>query len=113
MALGDEKMSRVFIEKEIIMVNPVVLTTSNKGYSMSACVGLLKCLEGNGAVIPDSSWKFSQSDYGNLVEEGVTVEFEQVTFKVVCSYNQIYFHHIQGPKVNFWALCKLFSTTED
>ena len=105
-------MNRVFEEKEIELVNPVVLTVGYEGYSMPIAVGLLSWLEKNGAVIIDDSWKFSETDFGNLVENGIEVEFEEVIFKVTSSFRDIYFERLRGDKIRFQALCKLLYETE-
>ena len=105
-------INRAFEEKEIELVNPVVLTVSYEGYSMPVAVGLLSWLERNGAVIKDTSWKFSETDFGNLVEKGIKVEFEEVVFKVTSSFRDIYFERLRGNKIRFQALCKLFYETE-
>ncbi|GAB1267136.1 hypothetical protein NBRC116493_03890 [Aurantivibrio infirmus] len=101
---------RVFKEKDIEFTNPVILTVASEDYSMPVAVGLLAWLESNAAEIKDSSW--TSKDYGNLVEKGIEVEFENVTFSVSCSYQHVYFERTGGNKTNFWGLCKLFCETE-
>ena len=101
-------MRKVFKYISTEFSDPVILRTENS-YSMSSARGLLKWLEQNGATIDDDSWKGRA--YVNLVEKGIEVKFERVTFTITCSYEDVLFNRISGNKTDFWALCKLFSET--
>ena len=104
-------MNKRFVEPDIEYTNPVVLTVASGGYSMETAVGLLAWLERNGAKIENQGWK--SSGYGNLVEKGISVEFESVVFLIYCSHENIYFERTSGNKTKFWALCKLFCESTD
>ena len=70
-----------FKQTEIEFTDPVILSTVSGDYSMPYVVGLLRWLEGNGAIVNDQGWK--SSGYGNLVENGIEVEIETVTFQFI------------------------------
>jgi cystathionine beta-lyase/cystathionine gamma-synthase len=72
--------------------------------------GLLQWLESNGAIIEDRTWL--TDSYGNLIENGVDVTFESVTFKFICSHEDFLIKRVSGNKAIFWGLCELFKETE-
>jgi len=103
-------MKLAFIQKDIELVDPVILTTANGDYSMQYVSGLLHWLEENGAIIENDNWK--TKSYGNLVENGIEVKFESVTFLFTCSYENFIIKRVAGNKAKFWGLCELFKDTE-
>ena len=103
-------MKLAFIQTEIELEDPVILTTASGDYSMPYVLGLLQWLEENGAIISNDNWK--TKSYGCLVESGIEVEFESVTFLFTCSYENFIIKRKKGNKANFWGLCELFKDTE-
>ena len=103
-------MKLAFNQKDIELVDPVILTTSNGEYSMPYIAGLLLWLESNGATINDKTWK--TKSYGNLVEKGIEVQFETVKFLFTSSYDNFIIKRMSGNKAKFWGLCELFKETE-
>lgn len=99
-----------FVQSEIELTDPVILTTANGNYSMPYVSGLLEWLEENGAIIENNNWK--TESYGSLVENGIEVEFESVTFLFTCSYENFIINRVKGNKAKFWGLCELFKDTE-
>lgn len=103
-------MNKVFVQTDIELVDPVILTTELGDYSMPYVAGLMSWLEKNGAIIQDQSYRSER--FGNLVESGIEVKFESVTFLFTCSYDNFIIKRLSGKKVNFWGLCELFKGTE-
>ena len=103
-------MTLAFIQKEIELSDPVILSTTTGDYSMFYVAGLLQWLEDNGATTNDPGWK--TESYGNLVEKGIEVQFESVTFLFICSYDNFIIKRLAGNKAKFWGLCELFKDTE-
>ena len=103
-------MKLAFIQTEIELTDPVILTTASGNYSIPYVAGLLQWLEKNGAIIENNNWK--KDNYSSLVEKGIEVEFESVTFLFRCSYENFSIKRVKGNKVRFWGLCELFKDTE-
>jgi len=103
-------MKYAFIQKPIELDDPVILSTTDGDYSMPYVSGLLQWLESNGAIIEDRGWE--TKSYGNLIENGIEVQFESVTFQFICSYDNFLIKRVSGNKAKFWGLCELFKETE-
>jgi len=103
-------MKYAFIQKPIELDDPVILSTTDGDYSMPYVSGLLQWLEGNGAIIEDRGWE--TTSYENLIENGIEVQFESVTFLFICSYDNFLIKRVSGNKAKFWGLCELFKETE-
>ena len=89
-------MTKIFLNQGDDYSDPIRFTTPGK-YSMNIAVELLRNLEENGEfTIEDNTWK--TKDYGNLVEIGIKVNFENVVFKIMCSYEDIFIYRDTGNK---------------
>ena len=104
------KMKLAFKQKSIELEDPVILSTTDGDYSMPYVAGLIEWLEGNGAIVEDRSWE--TDSYGNLIENGIDVNFETVMFRFICSYDNFIIKRVSGNKAKFWGLCELFKETE-
>ena len=103
-------MKLAFKQKPIELEDPVILTTTDGDFSMPYVAGLIAWLEGNGAIVEDRTWE--SKSFGNLIENGIDVQFETVTFRFICSYDNFLIKRVAGNKAKFWGLCELFKETE-
>lgn len=60
-------MTLAFMQKEIELIDPVILSTTTGNNSVSYVASLLQWLEDNGARTKNPSWKIES--YGNLIEK--------------------------------------------
>jgi len=82
----------------------LILKTSGE-YSMETAVAILHWLaRRDGCVIANEGWK--SAGYGDLVEVGVRVQLDNIVFRVMCSYDDMFVDRVAGSKGKFIALCE-------
>ena len=82
----------------------LILTTPGE-YSMETAVEILHWLtRRNECVIASEGWK--TVGYGDLVEVGVEVQLDNIVFRVMCSYEDLFIDLESGNKDKFAALCE-------
>jgi hypothetical protein len=74
-------------------------------YSMDVAVEILRWIEGFDDVsILDPGWP--SPGYGKLVEVGIKVQFGNIQFGIMCSYDDIFIGRIAGSNRKFTTLCE-------
>lgn len=101
--LRKKNMAKIFSSQNATCDDPAIFSTPGK-YAMETAVELLSKIEEEGCYeIENDSWK--SSGYGNLVEIGIDIYFENIVFRIMCSYENIFIHRISGNKKKFYDFC--------
>ena len=73
-------------------------------YSTELGAGILSWLnEQPGSSIPDQGW--TSAGFGNLVENGISVEIDSIEFCVMCSHEDLFIERISGNNRKFSDIC--------
>jgi len=100
-------MTQIFLNQDAGYY-PAIFKTPGK-YSMNTAVELLKKIEHDGRFqIENDEWK--SEDYGNLVEVGIKIYFENAVFSIMCSGEHILIDRISGSKKNSYAFLDFIKT---
>ncbi len=96
-------MAQIFLNQQAGYY-PAIFTTPGK-YSMDTAVELLKKLERDGRYqIENEDWK--TEGYGNLIEVGIKIYFENAVFSIMCSYEDIFISRISGNRKKYYEFCE-------
>ena len=97
------EMDYSFVQKSADFGDPAQFSTPGQ-YSMDAAIELLENLEFEyGCEVGLENRQ--KAALGKIVENGISVRYENIEFEIMCSYEDIFVRRKSGNKDKFFELC--------
>ena len=96
-------MAQIFLSRNLTFEDPMIFSTPGK-FSMETAVELLSQLEQEECFEIEND-HLENTGHGDLVETGIVVFFENISFRIMCSYEDILVYRLSGNKKKFYEVC--------